>query len=181
MKSYDFTQIKLVAATKDDFLTIKNMTQFYTYEFSAAVADNLNWPLNGDGKYFEMQTLPLYWQEKNRYPFILYYKNEIMGFVLINVLGSTADVNWNMGEFFIIRKFQNKGMGRMVAKLCFEQFQGVWEVMVIPANQAAYQFWKKVISDYTQGDFSESIKPIAYKTNEDRIVFKFDTAKKNKQ
>jgi predicted acetyltransferase len=29
---------------------------------------------------------------------------------------------------------------------------------VLPENKAALSFWRKTISEYTQGDFSESLK-----------------------
>ena len=66
---------------------------------------------------------------------------ELAGFALINKVGSTPDVDWNIGEFFIVSKFQGKGIGSYVAEQIFNQFPGIWETSQIPENKAALDFW----------------------------------------
>ena len=114
----------------------------------------------------------VYWQEKDRYPFILSYKKELIGFVLINKIGSSQEIDWNMGEFFISKKFQKKGIGQYVAFECFNQFPGTWEVMVLPGNEPAYRFWRTIIKRYTQNHFQEYSRIHPFR-NENRNIFKF--------
>ena len=88
--------------------------------------------------------LSRYWKEPNRHPFLIKVDNELAGFVLINKVGSTPDVDWNIGEFFIVSKFQGKGVGSYVAEQIFNQFPGIWETSQIPENKAAlaYRDWE---------------------------------------
>ena len=78
-----------------------------------------------------------------------------------------------MGEFFIISKFQGKGVGRYVAELAFNQFPGVWVVCQIPENKAAIDFWGKVIAKYSHGQFEKELKIIPDPKPHTMIVLKF--------
>ena len=78
-----------------------------------------------------------------------------------------------MGEFFIVSKFQGKGIGRYVAKQVFEQFPGLWEVHIIPENRGALLFWEKVIRDYTNNKFEKNQKVILESKPHPMIILKF--------
>ncbi len=83
-------------------------------------------------------------------------------------------LDFNMAQFFILPKFKNKGIGRFVARQCFEKFEGLWEVMVIPENKGAYQFWKNSIDQFTKGKFEESQKEVTH-FNAVKNIFRFTT------
>ncbi|MBS0626722.1 MAG: acetyltransferase [Verrucomicrobia bacterium] len=95
---------------------------------------------------------------------------------MINKVGSTPDVDWNIGEFFIISKFQGKGVGLHVAELVFNQFPGTWETSQIPENEPAIKFWDKIVSQYSHGRFEKTLKTIPKPKPHPMIVLKF-TAK----
>src|ERR1700733_11630532 len=137
--------IVLQKASLEDLNTAQNLGRFYAYELfrDCGFLEGGKIPENG---LFEGRDLSRYWKEPNRYPFLIRVDDELAGFALINKIGSTPDVDWNMGEFFIISKYQGKGIGRYVAQEIFKQFPGCWEVMQIPENQGAVIFWEKVIS-----------------------------------
>ena len=42
-----------------------------------------------------------------------------------------------------------------VAHLLFAKFQGKWSVIQEEANYPAQSFWRKVINEYTKGNFTE--------------------------
>ena len=77
-----------------------------------------------------------------------------------------------MAQFFILRKFKNKGLGRYVTYLCFKKFPGVWEVMVIPGNEGAYRFWRTIIKNYTNNHFLEYTREIDHSR---KNIFKFNS------
>jgi len=116
-----------------------------------------------------------YWEDKNSFPFIVRYKNEIAGFVIVDSKGSVAEIDFNMADFFVLRKFKNKGLGRYVAHQCFEKFPGEWEVMVIPGNEGAYCFWRSTIKNYTNNNFTEYTREIAHFNNSRKNIFKFNS------
>ncbi|MGV2432918.1 MAG UNVERIFIED_CONTAM: hypothetical protein LVQ98_06445 [Rickettsiaceae bacterium] len=102
--------------------------------------------------------------------------DEIAGFVLLNQATENSKNNWNMGEFFIIAKFQGQGIAPRVAKEIWNMHPGKWEVSVIPNNKSALNFWGKAISEFTSGTFNKQIKEVAYDEYcPRRVIFEFDT------
>ena len=45
------------------------------------------------------------------------YQNEIVGFVIIDKKGSDSEIDFNMAQFFVLRKFKNKGIGCYIARV----------------------------------------------------------------
>jgi len=168
--SIDVTKIQLIPATLKDYPIIQNMGRFYVYDMS----EYMHWEIPADGL-FECIDFKKYWQIDNTLPFLIRYKNELAGFVIIDKKGSDATIDFNVAQFFILKKFKNQGMGRHVAHQVFDQFIGAWEVMVIPGNEGAYRFWRSVIKNYTDNNFLEYTKEIAHFDNNAKNIFKFDS------
>ena len=82
-----------------------------------------------------------------------------------------------MAQFCILRKFQGKGIGKFVAFHCFDTFKGTWEVMVIPGNQGAHAFWKTIISQYTENNFSEYTKAVKHFDSTEQDIFRFESGR----
>lgn len=169
-------KIKMIPATLEDYSTIQNMGRFYVYDMSEYLGDQAGWEMPEDGLY-ECIDFKKYWEDKNSFPFLVRFENEIAGFVIVDKKGSSPEIDFNMAQFFVIRKFKNKGIGRYLAHHCFKKFPGVWEVMVIPGNDGAYQFWKSVIKDYSDGNFNEYTKDVAHFNHSRKNIFKFNSQK----
>jgi len=165
-------KIDLIKAREDDLETVQNLGRFYVYEMSKYCGFLPGWETPEKGL-FECIDLSDYWHEPNC-PFVINIDNEIAGFALINKVGSTPDVDWNMGQFFILSKYQGKGIGKEVAHRLFNQFPGIWEVSQIPENRGAVEFWGKVISKYTSS-FEKTQKVIADPKPHSMIVLKFSS------
>lgn len=101
--------------------------------------------------------------------------SELGGFVIVNKSGISPEIDWNLSEFFIVAKFQGNGVGRHVAVQLFEKFKGAWEVSQLPSNKPAIAFWKKVITDYTKGNYSESRESKIDPDPHDMIALRFKT------
>lgn len=151
---------------------IQNMGRFYVYDMSEYMGDEEGWQIPANGLY-ECIDFKKYWEDTNASPFLVRFKGEIAGFVIIDKKGSGPETDYNMAQFFILRKFKNKGLGRRVAEKCFETFKGSWEVMVMPKNTGAYQFWKRVIGNYTQNQFEEYTKIIPHLNHCQKNIFNF--------
>lgn len=61
-----------------------------------------------------------------------------------------------MAEFFILQKYRRHGPGRQLARRIFDMFPGAWSVSQEEGNPPAQAFWRRIISDYTDGDFHEA-------------------------
>lgn len=167
--------IQIIPALQKDQDVIQNLARFYAYDMSeylGKIESGWEFPENG---LYEAHAFGRYWTEPDRYPFLIRINDELAGFVLINKIGSSPDVDWNMGEFYVARKFIKQGIGRYVAHWCFNNFPGVWEVMQMPGNEGAIQFWAKVINDYTQGHFEKALKEIREPHHHPMVVLKFKT------
>ncbi|MEL7430991.1 MAG: GNAT family N-acetyltransferase [Chlamydiota bacterium] len=165
-------KIHLSVATKDDKNIIENLGRFYVYDMSRYCGFLPTWEVPSNGL-FACTDLSSYLEKADRHAFLVKVDEELAGFVLINKLGSTPDVDWNVGEFFIVSKFQGKGVGRHVAEQVFDQFPGVWETSQILENTAAIEFWDRVVSQYTNGQFEKTRKIVPEPEPHPMVILKF--------
>lgn len=168
--------IQLIPATLADYPVIQNMAQFYTYDLSGECGWlSQDWALSSDGLYacFDLKN---YFEDPSRRAYLIRVNNELAGFVLLNQITIDVRTNWNMGEFFILAKFQGKGVGNYVARALFDKHPGIWEVAMFPENHTALSFWRKTIANYMQGQYQCETKHIRPgQTQPYRVVFTFDT------
>ena len=84
---------------------------------------------------------------------------KLAGFAIVHqrsrISGDTS--TWDMAEFFVMRKYQRRGVGKAVATRLFEAYRGAWEVRQLAANHRAISFWRCVIAHYTRGAFTETV------------------------
>jgi predicted acetyltransferase len=158
----------LIKATMKDYPVIKNMGRFYVYEMSRYCG----WECPKDGLY-ECIDFKKHFEIPDNYPFLIKDREELAGFVIVDKMGVTKDIDWNMAQFFVLAKFQQYGVGKKIAHQVFDQFKGLWEVNVIPTNLRALQFWRKTIREYTQDHFEEALKTIPDPEPHEDIVIEF--------
>jgi predicted acetyltransferase len=167
----------LVQATVADHATIQNMARFYVYDMSRHCGEESGWELPENGLY-ECFDLGRYFHEKDRFAFLIRVHEELAGFALVNKVGTSSEVDWNIGEFFILAKFQRKGIAKTMAFQIFDRFDGVWEVAQMPKNLPAIRFWKKVVNEYSVGQFKESLQVIQESKPHPMIVLRFMSKKR---
>ncbi len=167
-------KINITPATIELMPVIQNMARFYAYDLSKSCGfyQLYDWSFPENGLY-EALDISKYWQP-DCYPFIVKVNEELAGFVLINKVGSFVDTDWNMGEFFIVGKFQGKNIGKQVAFEIFSKFPGKWEVMQMPPNLPAIKFWKKIIAEYTSNKFLETTIEVQKPEPHYNIILQFN-------
>lgn len=144
-------QLNLKAAQLSDKEVIRNLMQYYFYDFS----EFNDTAVTTKGKFGEYPYLDNYWEETTRYPFILTSEGENAGFVLVRYIEEGDTSYYSIAEFFILKKFRRNGLGREAAFKIFDRFKGGWEVSQIKRNGPANIFWRKTIDEYTGGDWVE--------------------------
>lgn len=162
-------------ATITDYPLIQHMWLFYIYDMSRECGFIKGWecPTNPS---FMADDITSYFKNPDRRAYLIKVDDEPAGFVLLNQAGTLPNTQWNMGEFFILAKFQDKGIGTEIAHQLWNMHPGRWEVSVIPENKSALAFWRKVISKFTSSRYIEVIKDVDYDQNQPkRYVFSFDT------
>lgn len=155
---------------------IQNLGRFYAYDISrhcGFISSDWDFPENG---LYEMLDVNKYFIDSDRKAYLVRVKNELAGFVLLNKIGTNPNTDWNVGEFFIIAKFQGKGVAAEVAMEIWNSHVGNWEVAVIPENIPAKKFWTRTIDAYTNGNYVCNVKQIDYdKHQSQRIIFEFQS------
>ena len=173
-------QPQLIPATLTDYPSIQNMARFYVYEMSRECGLNsLDWACPADGLY-ESFDFKHYFTDPDRQAYLVKVNEELAGFVLIYQTKEQSNAQWNIGEFFILARFQQRGIGRLVAQQVWQRHPGSWEVTVIPENQRALQFWRKAVTSIMNDNFVEETKLKKGRVDPDqpnRIFLTFDTTK----
>ena len=169
-------KVSIIKATIDDYPRIQNIARFYVYDLSRDCGSiSSDWAIPEDGLY-ECFDFKNYFEEPSRKAYLIKVYDEIAGFVLLNQATESSANTWNIGEFFIIAKFQGQGIANQVAKEIWNIHPSKWEVSVIPNNKSALNFWEKAISEFTSGTFNKQIKEVTYDEHcPRRIIFEFDT------
>lgn len=140
-------------ATLEERTLLQNMAQFYYYDFSEV----LDMHLDPNGRFGDID-LSSYWADEWRHPFLLKVDGRAAGFALIaersKITGESGV--FDMTEFFVLRRFRRRGIGREAAFAAFNRFAGRWEVRQREENPKATAFWRAVIRAYTGGEYAET-------------------------
>ncbi len=126
------------------------MMELYNYDFSEFSDDDIN-----EYGYFGYSRIDDYWNDEDRYPFFIRVDGKLSGLVLVRSCCEYIDLSepHNIAEFFIMKKYRRRGIGKQVAKKIFDMFTGGWEVSIWANNLPAQKFWKQIINEYTNGKY----------------------------
>ncbi|MCD6055566.1 MAG: acetyltransferase [Gammaproteobacteria bacterium] len=171
-------KISIYPITIEDYPLVQNMARFYVYDLSRKCGNlSSDWSLPENGLY-ESFDFKNYFTDPLRKVYLVKVYDELAGFALLNQATEDPSNTWNMGEFFIIAKFQGQGIATRVAHKIWEITPGRWEIPVIPENKKALIFWEKAITKFTDGAFDQTTKEVTYDEHQPkRVIFAFDTSK----
>jgi len=116
-------------------------------------------PVLGEYGHREPDLLARWFADDRSHPLVIVKDEELAGFALIvrpPVLSqSRPAIDYRLSEFFVQHKVRRLGVGRDAATLIFNRFAGQWEVTEYVRNAGAVSFWRRVISLYTGGAYTE--------------------------
>jgi predicted acetyltransferase len=130
--------------------------------------------VGADGKFGYAQ-LASYWHEpERRFPFLIHVGSQLGGFVLVTrgspVTSNPTDLD--VAEFFVLQRYRRSRVGYQVAFCLWDRMPGHWIVRVAERNPGALPFWTRVVTDYTEGQFTQTQATAAGKL---WTVFGFDS------
>jgi predicted acetyltransferase len=97
-----------------------------------------------------------WFRDERSVPFVILRENQRAGFALVQrETGEDRKRHYRMSEFFVGPSFRRRGVGRGAAMLLFSRFAGEWIIAEQARNPGAIRFWRRVIAEYTNGDFRE--------------------------
>ncbi len=146
--------VQITEASVEQKPILDQLMQLYMHDFSEYTDEDVD--QNG---IFTYHFFDEYWNESGRYPFLVHCDGKLAGFVLVNAHTFVLEqgAGKSIAEFFVMRKYRRKGVGRQVAFYIFDRFPGRWEIRQNAPNVAGQQFWRTIIAEYTQGKFSETV------------------------
>jgi predicted acetyltransferase len=139
--------VTLDLAAPSEQSVIANLWELYSYDLSEV----FELDLRDDGR-FGSTKLPLFWSEpERRFPFLVRCDGGIAGFALVT-RGSPASDNpddFDVAEFFVVRRHRRAGVGRTAAFRLWDKFPVHWIVRVSEGNDGGCRFWTEAIAEYT--------------------------------
>lgn len=136
-------------ATLVDQLPIRRMLELYQHDLSDIWDQDLD--VHGEYGY----PLERYWQAPVHQAFLFLCNGRYAGFALVDDDVRLRDDHLWMAQFFVLKKYRRRGVGRHAAMQVFDTQRGRWEVGQMAGNHRAREFWRSVIGDYTHGQFVE--------------------------
>ena len=112
------------------------------------------WPPSAEGLYGEeMPSLGDYWQRDDHEPYLILCDGELAGFSLLRRYPGDASL-WDIGQFFVLRKFKRRRIGREAFRLSVSGKPGRWLTRVVIGNEGALKFWRRVIGEITDETYA---------------------------
>ena len=141
--------VTIAGATRADEPVLQNLLQLYTHDFSEHWAGSSKGDLAADGR-FPDYSLAEYWTRPGWSAAFVRCEDHLAGFALVNDRGHSGQpVDRNVAEFFVLRKYRGRGLGRAAAERLFAGHPGQWEVAVARKNVAALAFWRRAVAGAT--------------------------------
>ena len=137
--------VEVVPAAPEQESILAHLLELYAHDFS----EFHHLELGADGR-FGYRHLPLYWSEPGRYPFLIKVNGRLAGFVFVKRASAVSyrETVWDMAEFFIVRAYRRRGIGRKAAHEVWRRFAGPWEVRVMQSNRMALHFWQRAVTTF---------------------------------
>ncbi len=142
--------VQLLEASYEDKPVLRNLLELYLYDFSEFIDCDVN-----EHGLYDYGYLDHYWTEEGRCPFLIRVDGKLAGFVLVWAKGQGADRHLLITEFFVMRKYRRRGVGKQAAFQAFDRFSGVWRIGEVKTNTPAVAFWRAIIAEYTRGSFQD--------------------------
>ena len=135
---------------------LSNVYPLYLHDLSAF--DDSYYQLDERG-IWQPDHLPSWLVDDHDLPLLIVVDRRRVGFALVNQTPSphmSADCDYRMSEFFILRRERRTGIGTRAAHAVFDLHPGRWEVSELERNERAIHFWRRVIGERSNGRFEET-------------------------
>ncbi|MFD8495517.1 GNAT family N-acetyltransferase [Amycolatopsis sp. NPDC059657] len=135
--------VELVAVDEADKSVLERVLQFYLYDFAEIRGE----ALTPHGTY-TYRYLDGYFTDEDREAWFIKAGGELAGFAFVR--GDLPE-DWNVGEFFVLRKFRRQGVASEAARLLFTGHPGEWTLSFDHDNAPAAAFWPGIVRAVATG------------------------------
>ncbi len=142
-------QVTVEAVAFEDKAVLRRLMQLYLHDMSEFTGDDVDAHGEFANRYFDHYWAPDAGEE--RYPLFIRADGALAGFALVRAVVD----EWQMAEFFVMRRFRRSGIGGEAAAMVFRRFEGRWFVHQLEKNLPAQAFWPRVIGAFIGGAFEQ--------------------------
>lgn len=130
---------------------LQNLYEFYCHDMSQWIDVDTNTSGRFDHDLNECWT-------DDKATFIAYSGKLPIGFAIVQQTKklSALSSDYDLKEFFVLRKFRQTGASGELAKKVWQRFLANWTVRVIKDNRPALKFWRKTITEYCRNAHKET-------------------------
>ena len=130
---------------------MRRLVQLYIYDLGGD-----RWDVAPDGRFGSGAWHRRFWTRRSRHHFVIQVDGRLAGFALVRERAHFAgDGVQEISEFFVLKKYRRRGLGRYAARWLFARFPGEWEVAELVWNRTAQRFWRTVIAQAAHGTVTE--------------------------
>lgn len=141
--------IEVMAAGPETREPLSRMLELYQHDLS----DIWDQDLDAKGEYG--YDLSRYWLDPGCFPYVFLAAGHFAGFALVDQAVKLPGGEFWMDQFFVMKKYRRRGLGRQAAHDVFARHRGAWQVGQMTANKPAQEFWRATITAFTVGGFVE--------------------------
>jgi predicted acetyltransferase len=134
---------------------LRNMLELYLHDVSEFDDEYKSLELNEAGLY-DYNYLDYYWMEEGRYPYIISVDGKLAGFSFIKTVKGES-LTFEVAEFFILRKYRKKGIGKELINRIFSLHKGNWTIDTHIKNTIAQNFWRNAVKSNAIGEYKETL------------------------
>lgn len=165
------SDVTLSVASASDGLLLGNLLELYIHDLSAV----FDVTLGPQGRFGYPQLESYLSGSDDKLPFLIRCQDVVAGFALVtrgSPVVADPDV-FDLAEYFVLRRFRGRGLGRSAAGLLWDRLPAVWTVRAAVIHADAVAFWRGAVTAYAGAGASESMH---HRGDKDWVVFSFDSA-----
>jgi predicted acetyltransferase len=146
--------VEIKVATQEQKPVMKWLLELYVEEFALLKGEQVA----QKQMFIDSGYVDLFWKKPEWVPLLILYHDKVAGFALVVSHNTqSSGLVRVLPEFFILKRNRHVGIGKQAAYQIFDKFPGHWEVRESDFNASGQEFWRKVIQEYTGGQFTENI------------------------
>ena len=144
---------EIIPVSESDQAVLVNLLALYVHD----MGECFDVDIDASGHYD--YDLSSYWK-RNQPAYLLKVDDLPAGFALLDETNEPGEIDkgYEIKEFFVIRRHRHTGVAGGFVKSLWDRHEGFWSVRVLADNLPAVPFWRRVIADYSQGQYVESQK-----------------------
>ena len=142
-------ELRLEKIEKNGISTLNHLVELASYDLSEWSGRNIN----ENGLFVDNFNSQIWFEDDNFKPFYIRVEGNLAGFVIIRRIDEQL---MYLNHFFVLRKYRRQSIGSQAAIQAFDRYPGQWRVNQFDWNIPAQNFWRRVIKDYTNDNYTET-------------------------